>query len=742
MRVQQTNLGWTAAARSVLARAGSLGLVLLVAALGILSLPALGSPIAQRMLPVHTALAASCPQPLSLINGSFEEPEIPDDLTKPAGWEYSRPDVKGIWYVPEDDVPGWDQVLDTGLDADIEFWENPSLFQNGQPFGPLAYDGDTYIELNGYALPGAIGQNIDTSALQNETLTWSFAHQGRNGPDTIALRIGEPGVAANFEEEFTSGAGDWSTYSGTYTVPAGQTTTRIEFAAVSTSNGILSDGNFLDGVSLTTPVCATDLAVIKIASAETFTPGGPVGYTIAVTNTGSAPGQYDVEGARLVDDIPADIGDVIWTCAATPGSACGSASGTGNAIDATFDILEGGSVIYTVSGVLSVAVSGSVSNTATVTLPETAPNGEPIVDANPDNNTSIAETAVAQPGIGLDAVADYLGPLNAGDTVPFRFVVTNTGSSTLTDVTVTSSLPGLGAISPASAAILPPRASQTFTALYLVTQADADRGSITASAEVSGTAPSGSPVSGEDSVTIEGQANPAATLTTTSSVFSGMPVSVGDSISYSFTVTNTGNITLEEISVSDSLPGLSAIAPASIAALAPGESAEFTAVYVVTQEDLDAGEIADTATASMQTTDACTTCPSPPQPSSTNVIAIPQAQVVQLAMGADPVADAHAGETITYTFAVMNTGNVTLAGVEVSSDLPGLSWVNGPGLGTLAPGESATAIATYVVTAEDAGTGVIRAVATVTGYPPDTCAACMPASATTALDVLTAPPVG
>jgi uncharacterized repeat protein (TIGR01451 family) len=219
-----------------------------------------------------------------------------------------------------------------------------------------------------------------------------------------------------------------------------------------------------------------------------------------------------------------------------------------------------------------------------------------------------------------------------------------------------------------------------------------------------------------------------------------MPVAVGDSISYTFTVTNTGNITLEEISVSDSLPGMSGITPASIPALAPGESAEFTADYVVTQEDLDAGAITDTATASMQTTGACTTCPAAPQPSSTNVIAMTQAQVVQLAMRADPAADVREGDTVTYTFAVTNTGNVTLAGVEVSSDLPGLNWIDGPDLGTLAPGQSATATATYVVTAEDAATGVIRAVATVTGYPPDSCTSCMPATATSAQDVLTAPP--
>ena len=83
--------------------------------------------------------------------------------------------------------------------------------------------------------------------------------------------------------------------------------------------------------------------------------------------------------------------------------------------------------------------------------------------------------------------------------------------------------------------------------------------------------------------------------------FSG-DVSLGDTITYSFEVTNTGNVTLNGVTVTDPLPGLSALSGGS-STLAPGASTVFTATYVVTQADVDAGEILNTATADSDETD-------------------------------------------------------------------------------------------------------------------------------------------
>src|SRR5690606_4492633 len=61
---------------------------------------------------------------------------------------------------------------------------------------------------------------------------------------------------------------------------------------------------------------------------------------------------------------------------------------------------------------------------------------------------------------------------------------------------------------------------------------------------------------------------------------------VDDVITYTFTVANTGNVTLSDVVVSDPLPNIGTITPAS-ATIEPGATAVFTATYTVTQDDVD-----------------------------------------------------------------------------------------------------------------------------------------------------------
>ena len=70
---------------------------------------------------------------------------------------------------------------------------------------------------------------------------------------------------------------------------------------------------------------------------------------------------------------------------------------------------------------------------------------------------------------------------------------------------------------------------------------------------------------------------------------------VGDTINYAFTVTNTGDVTLTDVTLVDDT---AIVAGGPIATLAPGEidSTTFTATYVITQADVDAGEVVNTAT--------------------------------------------------------------------------------------------------------------------------------------------------
>ncbi|MFD0864051.1 hypothetical protein ACFQ1M_17690, partial [Sungkyunkwania multivorans] len=68
-------------------------------------------------------------------------------------------------------------------------------------------------------------------------------------------------------------------------------------------------------------------------------------------------------------------------------------------------------------------------------------------------------------------------------------------------------------------------------------------------------------------------------------------------IGYDIVVTNTGNVTLTDIEVTDANADAGSIVGSPIASLAPGASATVTAQQTIQQSDLDAGYIENSATA-------------------------------------------------------------------------------------------------------------------------------------------------
>jgi LPXTG-site transpeptidase (sortase) family protein len=87
--------------------------------------------------------------------------------------------------------------------------------------------------------------------------------------------------------------------------------------------------------------------------------------------------------------------------------------------------------------------------------------------------------------------------------------------------------------------------------------------------------------------------NPA--LSVIKSVASTGPYALGDTIAFSILVTNTGNITLTNVTASDNSAILGSCAAAS---LAPNANIKCNATHVVTQADLNNGSYSNTATAS------------------------------------------------------------------------------------------------------------------------------------------------
>ncbi len=134
--------------------------------------------------------------------------------------------------------------------------------------------------------------------------------------------------------------------------------------------------------------------------------------------------------------------------------------------------------------------------------------------------------------------------------------------------------------------------STTCTKTYTLTQADVDSGHVANTASVAGTPPTGAAVGSTDSTDTLIAAGPTLTLDKTAAAPTGN--TAGSTIAYSFLVTNTGNVTLTSVGVTDPKVG-----PVScpVTTLAPAASTTCTKTYTLTQADVDAGSVVNTATA-------------------------------------------------------------------------------------------------------------------------------------------------
>ena len=183
----------------------------------------------------------------------------------------------------------------------------------------------------------------------------------------------------------------------------------------------------------------------------------------------------------------------------------------------------------------------------------------------------------------------------------------------------------------------------------------------------------------------------------------------GTLITYSYLVTNTGNVSLT-VSVTDPQIGLSTISCPS-ASLAPGAFETCTATYSTMQTDVDAGSISNTGTASG-------TPPTGPAVTATSSLTISASDTPALGLVKIASATSYSapGTLITYFYLVTNAGNVDLSAVSVTDPQTGLSAVNCPS-GTLAPAASETCTATYITAQSDVDAGSISNTGTASGTP-------------------------
>jgi uncharacterized repeat protein (TIGR01451 family) len=452
---------------------------------------------------------------------------------------------------------------------------------------------------------------------------------------------------------------------------------------------------------VTIPATAALILVKSVDPTSVGRAGDTVTYSFVVTN----PGNVDLTGVVLTEtQFTGTGGSPTITCPSTT-----LAPGASLTCTATYTVTQAD------------ANAGSVTDAATAT--GTTPSGTPV--------TSPESTAVlnipAAPAITLAASASPSTVDTAGQVVTYSFPVTNTGNVELTDVVVdVTAFSGTGTRPVVSCPVttLAPGASTTCTATYPVTQADLDAGSVNLTATATGTPPTGQAVT---SPPASAPVAVAAVSELTLHKTAGPPVDAngnqvidaGDTIPFSFLVTNTGNVTLTDVNVSDERGG-PATCPTTT--LAPGQSTTCTVNYTLTQADVDAGVVNNTATATATAPDGA---PQPNEPTDSTTTPIPAAPHLQLTKTADKTG-LTVGETILYVFTALNTGNVTLDNVAIdeTTSFSGTGTL-GPLLcdrtvtTNLLPGLSLVCRASYTVTQADVNAGTLNNEATATGTAPN-----------------------
>lgn len=358
---------------------------------------------------------------------------------------------------------------------------------------------------------------------------------------------------------------------------------------------------------------------------------------------------------------------------------------------------------------------GSILNTATVRSER--PGGNP-ADVSDDIISSDGEvvTVTQSAAIDIEKTTTATGFSKAGDLIPYRFVVRNTGNVTLTSITVSDPVPNLSPITcdVGSPITLAPGAATTCTATKTVTQEAVNAGFVTNTATATGSPPSGANVSDQSTVTVTGTQSPAISIVKTANPTT--VTSLNQLITYSFVVTNTGNQTLTDVGVSDPHPRLStpSCQPNAGSTLAPGGTMTCTATYRVTQDDLDLGSILNEGTARGTSPNL-----GPVTGRDGEVVSVTQAPRLTLSKTASPERVTTLDQIVTYTFTVTNTGNVTASNVVVTDPMVGLSQLAcTPNTGIVAPGDTIVCTATKKVTQSDLDTGSFRNTATVNYQNP------------------------
>lgn len=201
-----------------------------------------------------------------------------------------------------------------------------------------------------------------------------------------------------------------------------------------TNTAVVTAGTNKQSSITTTVNQSTDVRIVK-SGPQQVTAGETVNYTLRVFNAGP----MDVESLVITDQVPAAVTNVTWKAVVTgTGEVIGAqeidSAGSNIVIPGKLAAGSGNYITVYISGTVSgSATSGTISNTANVAVNN-------VNDYNPANNTSTLTTTVGR-STGLQIRKSGPVQAQAGNTITYQVVVTNSGPSDASGVNITDVVP-------------------------------------------------------------------------------------------------------------------------------------------------------------------------------------------------------------------------------------------------------------------------------------------------------------
>ncbi|MBN3584777.1 DUF11 domain-containing protein, partial [Algoriphagus aestuarii] len=327
--------------------------------------------------------------------------------------------------------------------------------------------------------------------------------------------------------------------------------------------------------------------------------------------------------------------------------------------------------------------SGSILNIASVT----GTSNKEVTVTDQDDATV---EAVRNPSIDLNKTVDLESVSREGIVLNYTLEVTNTGNVTLSSGNLVDPKTGLSLPN----ITLAPGEMKSFSTTYTVTLEDILSGQpILNVATVNAVdALSGTPVQAQSQATVNIQYDPAIDIVKTAD--KSEITAIGEEITYTLTVTNTGNAPLLNVVVSDPMLNFEE----QINLFLPGQVKEYTITYTVTEEDVVDESVVNVA-------NVTGTAPNEVIVSDQDSVAVlisiedepDPVPGISLIKEADVTTVSEIGQVITFTLTVTNTGEENLVNVNIVDGMINVDET----IDLLAVGETVTVTGTYTVTAED-----------------------------------------